>query len=94
MIILPMKIEHSAARTRASDGYGFQIGNTGLFVGPGPKGTRAAAVLAYTRPGMKKPLLVASFNSSSAAEKFIDALKAGIDEGTGRVEPIETPADD
>jgi hypothetical protein len=79
-----MKIEHSAARTRASDGYAFQIGNTGIFVGPGPRGTKAPVVIAFTRPRMKKPLLVGEFNSASAAEKFIDALKDGIDEGMGR----------
>jgi hypothetical protein len=82
---LPMQIEHSAARARASEGYGFQIGNTNLFVGPGPRGTRAPVVLAYFRPGMKKPQSVAEFPSSSAAEKFIAALKDGIDEGTGRI---------
>jgi hypothetical protein len=65
---------------RASDGQGFQIGQTGLYVGPGIRGTKAPAVLAHVRPGEKKPKVVADFRSSAAAERFVAALQAGIDE--------------
>jgi len=67
---------------RASAGYSYQIGSTVVYIGPGSRGTRAPAILAFTRLGDKQQTVVADFRSSSMAEKFRDAMIAGIDEGT------------
>lgn len=70
------------ALQRASAGYSYQIGSTVVYIGPGARGTKAPAILAFTRLGDKNQTVVADFRSSSTAEKFRDAMIAGIEEGT------------
>lgn len=72
--------------TRASDGHSFTFGQTTLYVGPGPRGSRGP-VLAFVRPGAKKPTIVATFNSSSTAEKLVDVLRTAVDELTPQAAP-------
>jgi hypothetical protein len=72
-------------RVRASDGHGFQIGNTELYIGPGRLGLSKPPVLAFMVRGAKKPVIVASFTNASTAELFISALTEGIELLTGRL---------
>jgi hypothetical protein len=66
-------------RHAAKEGRDFKVGNTMVWVGPGPDDILAKhpPVLAYYRPDMKSPEIVGSFSSASKAEKFIAAMDEG-----------------
>lgn len=72
----------SPSLPRVSDGHGFVIGNTHIYCGPGVRGTKAPAILAFTRVGEQDTTVVADFRNATMAAKFIEALKLAIDEGT------------
>lgn len=72
---------------RASEGRAFTIGRTSVYVGPrepAPNGRnlKRPPVLAFSRPGDDKPTIVAEFPNSSAAEQFMTALTAGVEEAS------------
>ncbi len=70
---------------RASEGRAFTIGHTSVYVGPReptPNGRnlKRPPVLAYSRPGDEAPHVVAEFPNATAAEQFMAALTAGVEE--------------
>jgi hypothetical protein len=72
---------------RGSVGRSFQIGSTALYAGPrealpNNRHLKLRPVVAFARPGDEKPTIVGEFTSSTAAEKFIEALMTGIAEAT------------
>lgn len=81
-------------RIRASEGYAFRIGDTHLYAGPrmeapNERHLKRPPVLAIARHGKGEPEVVAEFPNAAAAERFIDMLRTGIDEGTAH-KPLPT----
>lgn len=72
----------------AREGYAFQIGNSHIYVGPRESG-RGRPILAISRGSEQE--VVAEFANATAAEKFIEALKVGIDEA--KTLPVKAPVE-
>jgi hypothetical protein len=70
-----------AHRHPASEGMGFRIGGTDLYVGP-PATGNGNPILALTRRG-QKVTIVSEFRNATSAAFFIEALQQGLDEANG-----------